>query len=505
VTPLRRALASAAATELLLARATGGALPWPDALVACAAWWIVDRLDRPWLTSAALWAVLTTLLVPPAAAFGWPIGVAAAAVALAATRRPSPLAVAGTATTAVALGAPGGWALLACVGAVAAPVPLAALLAVLPGPPAWSSDDARPDVIVVTVDALRADTAAGLRSFQPPGVAWAPAPWTLPSLAALWTAQPPAVHGAGRAGGGFRTTDLPTTAELARAVGYQTVALSGGNPFTGRSFGLMRGFDEVGHPWQPTNAPLPRGRSPHARPRPLAARLLPSPASPTDADALVDAALRRLAERDRPRLLWLHLMDLHLPLPAPPCGAGTLDQPGARHLILADPWWSTPEGAACWRRSYEAAAERVDAALQRLLAGVDPARSVIVLTADHGEALGDAGLEHGHSVRPPVSQVPLTVRAAAPWPAPTSAVDLVDVGTTLRAVLGVAPGGGRDLRGPIAPRPIALGPALYGDATGVVDGGCLRLAPSGEAIPVDPGGCDIPPPAPVDRSLTPRR
>jgi arylsulfatase A-like enzyme len=485
----RAALAAAAATELLLARATGGAVMWTDALIACAAWWAVHRLNRPWLTTAALAALLVALVVPPAAAVAWPLGLAAAALALAVARRPSRLGVAAVALGAVAVGAPGALPAAACVVGVGAPVPIAALLAVLPAMP--QSRDARPDVIVVTVDALRADTAAGLPSFQPTAVVWAPAPWTLPSLASLWTAQPPAVHGAGRSGAGFRATDLPTLAELARDAGYRTVALSGGNPFTGQTFGLLRGFVEVQHPWQPAATPLPRGRSAHTRPRPLAARVLPDRPPPTDADALVDAALTRLARRDGPRLLWLHLMDLHLPLRDPPCGAGVLDQPGARQRLLADPWWSTPEGAACWRVSYEAAAARVDAALQRLLAGV-AAETTVVLTADHGEALGDAGLEHGHTVRPAVSQIPLTVRGPTPWPAPSAPVDLVDVGATLRALIGVTPGAGRDLRHPLAPRDLALGPALYGGESGVVAGGCLHLAPSGDAIPVDPAGC--PPP-----------
>jgi hypothetical protein len=267
-------------------------------------------------------------------------------------------------------------------------------------------------------------------------------------------------------------------------VGYRPIAYSAGNPFTGQRYGLLRGFAEVWHPWEPVAAPLPRGRAPYAVARPLFARLVLRhvDAPRDDAEAMVDRALRRLHRRDRPRFLWLHLTDTHLPYDDPPCRPEVLGVPGTRTALLADPWWSSAEGRACLAQSYAAAAAKVDAALLRLLDGLDLDRTIVVLTSDHGEALGEVGFEHGHTLEPEVTHVPLVIHApyrllrAAPGPA-----SLTDVGATLLSLLDAPPTlPGHDLTAGTPVGPTALSGVLYGPPRrAVVDGPWMLVDTAG--------------------------
>jgi hypothetical protein len=496
-----RALASATLVgELILVRATGGPVrPGDAALSALAALAVAQLPPTPRRAAAALLLVavslgvvlppalgteapvvmalmsaLTTLIVPwamlgdplaggpPARPDGMhgaftALATLCVATVLAVTHQraapPDPLAWAALAT-------------LATFAAASAPRATALALAALLTIPLPRAGAPRPDVVLVTVDALRADVGARLashRAIADAGVAYegrADAPWTLPSLAALHTGRTDTRAG-GDAATGFvpLATDVPTLAEAYAAAGYATIAVLGDNPFVGQTFGLLRGFQDVDHPRAGLSGPLPRGRRPHASPRPAVARLWPAPPPPSDAEALVD---RLLADLDRVHggaFAWLHLMDVHLPWADPPCRPDVLAAPPVRPQLLADPWWSTDAGAACLRAGHEHAAARVDAALARLIEALPP-DTLVVLTADHGEALGDAGVEHGHTQAPAVTHVPLAVRA--PWTPTALPVDLADVGTTLGRVAGDPTfGGARDLRGPIGPREIPEGPLLY--------------------------------------------
>lgn len=321
------------------------------------------------------------------------------------------------------------------------------------------------DIILITVDTLRADVAAELtvtRDIARRGVtypsAWTNAPWTRPALRSLFGGEPSARHESSW------TPEL-TLAEVAVQEGYSPVAAQAGNPFAAQGTWGHRGFFRVMDPRERVDDALPADVSSLSRGRPWLARLWRREPWRGEADLLVDRAIHALRTTPGPRFLWLHLMDVHLPYTSAECRPEVLTRVGAREAILADPWWLTEEGQSCWRSSYRAAAARVDVALQRLIAAAPGA--LIVLTADHGEALGDAGVEHGHTAAAPVSRIPLVV--SDPWPHTAMAVDLVDLGTTLAAVMGASDfGEGRDLRGNLAAREIEIGPALYGDVVGHV-------------------------------------
>jgi choline-sulfatase len=310
-----------------------------------------------------------------------------------------------------------------------------------------------PNVLLVTVDTLRADHLSpyGSTGTRTPHAerlaaegtlfqnAAAPMPTTRPSHATLFTGRYPRQHG---------VTDnhlvLPddelTLAEVFGEAGYRTGAFVGAS-FLGRSSGISQGFETIG---------ASRGRPP--------------------AFEVVERAiawLRGLEPGER-FFLWVHVFDPHMDyappklfVPPPPAGGSDLAAvgwPTLRRLARrngGDLDRSILERA---RQLYAAEVDAVDAALGVLLLELDErklaADTVTVLTADHGECL-EAGFffRHGDCLRDGAVRVPLIVRypgrvlAAERTAAP---VEHLDVGPTLLALAGLeAPPsfGGRRLFG----------------------------------------------------------
>lgn len=275
----------------------------------------------------------------------------------------------------------------------------------------------QPDILLVSIDALRADhlsawgygrpTSPAIDQLAAAGTrfAWAvtPSPTTRHALPALLDGRYASLaQRDGRPG---------SLAEVLQAAGYATGAVLCGDRLVVAD--ALRGFQEV-------------DRSPEA------ARA----ASPglDNAGAVVDAALRWWGPRTSgvsrgPAFLWVHLYEPHHPYVAPP---GSPDF-GAREIDR-----------------YDAEIAAADRELARLFAAVDPARTIIVLAADHGEEFGEHGLRfHARSLYNQVIRVPLVVRAPdSPGQVIASPVSLVDVMPTVLELAGVpAPPGlsGRSL------------------------------------------------------------
>jgi arylsulfatase A-like enzyme len=342
--------------------------------------------------------------------------------------------------------------LLPVLWACGAPAPLA------PGSP----------VVLVMVDTLRADhlgsygyarpTSPEIDRWAERGVlferAFATAPWTLPSAASLMTGREPLHHGAGRfaQGRGQRRRrvnlaldeSVPTLAALLHEHGYASAGFVT-NTFLRPNFGLGRGFDtydSTGH----------KGSSLR-------------PAGP-----MVDAALAWIdAQDDAPFLLFLHLMDPHLPYdpPAPARGrfaaqpAGRLSGPirGLDAVKRAWPPLDTAERAYVAAR-YDEEIAYVDMQVGRFLDALEQRgvmqRALVVFVADHGEEFWEhGGFEHGHAFHQELLHVPLVFWAPRLRPGRIAApVSLVDVLPTLLDALGLPAPAGLD--------GVSLWPALCG-------------------------------------------
>jgi tetratricopeptide (TPR) repeat protein len=283
-----------------------------------------------------------------------------------------------------------------------------------------------PNVLLITIDTLRADALGvyGNRTVSTPWIdrlaaggvrfaqARASAVVTLPSHATILSGLYPFHHGV-RENAGFRfPPQLDTLATLLRDRHYRTGAFVSAFPLDAR-FGLTRGFDVYDDRF-PKNEGTVAFRVPE---RPGA--------------ATVAAALEWIRRESAgaggervPWLAWVHLYEPHFPY-APP-------EPYASRYASAP---------------YAGEVAAVDAALgpllQPILDAQEDQNTLVVLTADHGESLGEHGeMTHGLFAYEATVHVPLIVyephrlrpRVVTE---PVRHVDIVP--TILEAVGGAAP------------------------------------------------------------------
>jgi arylsulfatase A-like enzyme/Flp pilus assembly protein TadD len=293
------------------------------------------------------------------------------------------------------------------------------------------------NVLLVTIDTLRKDrvgafgstkgltpsidglAANGVRFTQ----AYSPAPMTLPAHASILTGLLPRRHGV-RNNTGFRLDDrIPTLATRLKDAGYRTGAFLGAFVLDGR-FGLSRGFDEYDDRF-----PRAERASFHYAQR-RAAEVV---------KLAGDWILESGPSKTGPWFAWVHLYDPHAPYEAP-----------AEYLAGHAP--------------YDAEVAYADAMLGQFLARLRTAhaldQTVIVVTADHGESLGEHGeTTHGLFAYDATLAVPLVIAAprmrAATVDAPVTHADIEP--TVLDLVAGPPPGAGDGfslVRTPAADRPI---------------------------------------------------
>jgi arylsulfatase A-like enzyme/Flp pilus assembly protein TadD len=283
------------------------------------------------------------------------------------------------------------------------------------GPEAAPRESGR-SVLLVTIDTLRADAlgAYGHESAITPWIdrlarkgvrfdrARAHNVVTLPSHANILSGRLPLEHGV-RDNSGFRfPAELPTLATLLRERGYRTGAFVSAFPLDSR-FGLARGFDVYEDSFVSVDAG--GAFSVQERPGP-------------ETVALASDWIRRAGAE--PYFCWVHLFEPHHPYRPPPGIASRVEDPYAAEVSAAD------------------------AALGPLLASLlergASARTVVVLTSDHGESLGEHGEQtHGLFAYEGTLRVPLILWAPGLLEprAVASPARHVDVLPTILDALGV--------------------------------------------------------------------
>ena len=272
----------------------------------------------------------------------------------------------------------------------------------------------RLNVLLITIDTLRADRVGrGLtpnidrlaaRGASFPNVR-ASVPLTLPSHVSLMTGTIPPVHGV-RENGVVFDRKRPTLARIFKDAGYRTGAFVGAYVLN-RRFGLNEGFDVYDDSVRrdAARAEMLEAERPGAE--------------------VVDAALKWL-DGSAPFFAWVHMYDPHAPY-APP--AEFLQKAGGN--------------------AYDGEVAYADAQVGRLLAALDQGgltgSTLVVVTSDHGESLGEHGEQtHGMLVYDSAIRVPLVVAAPAivPW-AVDRPMSLVEVAPGILSAVGLpaAPGG----------------------------------------------------------------
>ena len=399
---------------------------------------------------------------------------------------------------------PAGWLK---AGAAAAPVLLVLSMLPYPAPPGGGSSEpppppaepeaGAPDVVLVTIDTLRADRLGvyGRSPSLTPEMdriaaegalfsrALASSPWTVPSVASILTGLPAVRHGAGMALGSGPTflrspldAERITLAERFAAAGYRTGAVVA-NTFLSPGLGMSQGFEQFAQPMFNAGGFLYLRDVPLAR---LVLALVPDEKlGDYRAQGITDAALSWLAEEsEAPRFLWVHYIDPHTPFQADPAKldldalAAEIRQlepevredgtvvgevfAGTSH-VRGGTLWLVPEDRRRIEEYYDRAVAYVDEHVGRLFEalreGATERPVIAALTSDHGEEFWDHGhFEHGHDYYREVTRVPLLFWSAsgsspqAPGGVSVPAgrvspdlVGLVDVGPTLLELAGIEP------------------------------------------------------------------
>lgn len=338
--------------------------------------------------------------------------------------------------------------------------------------PAAPRGGRRPNLLLVTIDTLRADhlscygyerrTSPNLDRLAAEGWrfthAQTPRAKTTPAIASLLSGLYPHGHGV-RDLSAPLTEPVPLLQEVLAGAGYRTAGLVGNFVLIDERAGLARGFEH----WE-EELPDVLGVPPHDAPQRLAR-------------SVTDGALAILdSDDDRPWFLWLHYMDPHGAYAPPPehdVFSGAPDplpheselEPARLHRFrVAD--YNVPSDArttdgridrAVVVARYDGEIRYADAELGRLL---DHLRAdgtlddtLVVVTSDHGESLGEHRywFEHGVYAYEATCRVPLIVRPPASLGAEAGVragdVSLTDLAPTLLDLLGVERAiGGRSLR-----------------------------------------------------------
>jgi arylsulfatase A-like enzyme len=163
--------------------------------------------------------------------------------------------------------------------------------------------------------------------------------------------------------------------------------------------------------------------------------------------------LDRLAPRGKPWFLFLNYADPHAPYRPPrrehdrfAPGVDPQAVAGLTQLYSSGRVALTPAAVSAMRALYDGEIAAMDRALGRLLAelgrrGYDASNLAVIVTADHGESLGEHGLVgHLRGVPDTVLHVPLLVSGPGVTPGEvTTPVQTVQVRATTRALLGLPP------------------------------------------------------------------
>ncbi len=297
-----------------------------------------------------------------------------------------------------------------------------------------------PNVLVVVIDTLRADhlslygydreTSAHLDSIAKQGVVFdddiAPSPWTLGSHASMLTGRYPHEHGVDHE----IALDhrYPTLPEILDANGYRTGGFSANLYYFARRTGLTRGFlhfedyfysagdmffrtlwGRILNKYAPSS---PRFDEIYARKR--------APQVNQELLSWIDQ------DRSKPFFAFINYFDVHEPyLPLPPYremfyGAATKDAPPAidqRINRKERPYLyrlsrMSPQDYQHQVDAYDGAIYYVDEQIANLFAQLEKRglsrNTLVVITSDHGECLGDHGLlTHWNSLYREIVHVPL--------------------------------------------------------------------------------------------------
>jgi len=303
----------------------------------------------------------------------------------------------------------------------------------------------RPSIVLITIDALRADRLSvyGYPRNRTPAIdqlaregmlfetAYCDMPWTTGSMSSVMTGQYSSSHG----------VQLPTTrlkseavtmAEILHAEGYQTGAIVASFPLDS-VYGLDQGFETYDDEFRLPMIAVAGVATEHVESQPpdkpeggvdFTLRKFKNDAYRSDED-VTDAAIRWLetVRGDRPFFLWVHYFGPHEKLK------------GDVSFVSQE-----PDIVAAYDPDVETADRAVGRFIDRLesLGLLD--KTLVIVHADHGQNLGEQGfVGHGLRIDEATVRIPLILRYPARIPPSLRRIDTahnIDILPTVLAAVG---------------------------------------------------------------------
>ena len=340
-----------------------------------------------------------------------------------------------------------------------------------------------PNVLLVVLDTARASRvydetvmpnvtqlAGGAATYTN---AYATAPWSLPSHASLFTGARTSTHGVHADAPQFAPDRQPLAARF-QAAGYRTLAYSN-NFWISPSFGFDAGFDEFEVGWELFSGGQgfaevgKEETSLRGQLRKFAPKLLSRDAPKTLANLLFLTTVwdrhdsgaylttrraKRWLNGDEPFFMFLNYREPHLTYDPPaeyiskvtPAG----ETPPDAGSVNQDPWAYVTGEVGMDETDfdrlgtlYDAELRYLDARLGQLFEALDTQdlldETLIIVTSDHGENIGDHGLmDHQYCLYDTLLHVPLVVRGPGVEPGCRDGlVELRDLYQTLLAAAGI--------------------------------------------------------------------
>jgi arylsulfatase A-like enzyme len=337
-------------------------------------------------------------------------------------------------------------------------VPIGFLLVAVTPCLANEAQTIRPNIVLVVWDAARADhlsaygyahpTTPNLERIASEGVLFetciVAGPWTLPSMASLFTGLHPRDHRVTAANFGL-SVEIPTLAEQLRDAGYATAGYTA-NPWVAEFTGLSRGFEEFQEVW----------RTPATVRHDEGAEIT---------NEWIEEWLDSRGDSAQPFFLFALYIEPHFPYRPPPGYGDRFVPPDLDPSVLArvQTWIHprevgyvlqapdhdvSPDEFRAMRALYAAELFYVDERLGELTTILERRglldNTIFVITSDHGEHFGEHGfMDHKMTVYEEVIRVPLVIRYPPELPRGRrvpALVQNVDVAPSLLAWAGIEGG-----------------------------------------------------------------
>ena len=280
----------------------------------------------------------------------------------------------------------------------------------------------KPNILWITVDACRKDMFYKLPYIQKLAKksivfenAFANAPWTLPSVASMFTGLYPSQHGALNEKTKLKK-NVKTIAEILREKRYETIIITQNDGWITPFYGLTRGFKKIYDIEKLIEETLKLNFQKRKKLR----RLIRVFTKYFVGYSTLTIKLLKNLIRDtkEPWFIYLHLMDTHLPYEPRTFPIFAI----FRYLVFYKNWkgkrqktWVGEKGFSnkelkMLKRYYIRAMKDAEKQIKKFISILDERKTVVLITADHGENLGENGIVgHQFSVSDNLLNVPLIV------------------------------------------------------------------------------------------------